>query len=526
MKKINTNNKLKIKNNQTKLIKEERIDDKFSDFIDAIGTEEISKIITNLGMSSLAIGKLGASLTVNPLAKIFVDKFWHGEEKSWEDVIADYKKSASGGFAQFKKDVDKVTQDHENNVKGMLGDIGMSEKEFNTMFAAGSPALGLINKIYDISKNNYGDSRSTTNWTTIEDVFSKISSVLKDYTKGSSITNLEVENNLKKEFGKGTIKVLKNLHQERYFERHFNYLEKACEDVSKRLDLSNKNDVECIALAKINNSDFNNLITKVKKYCDANQNAKVTESFYKKLNLDSMLITEEFSTKNKNDYRKFVLSLTSLYINKNKNKIKTAIITSQTGLDNDDLTNLVSILETKTNIMQFFCGCYMTALTDKFLLDLTKKVKEDLNFDIKNNLENLIKDKVNNKINSLDNFYKSILETGFKNYYKNLEDAFEKTSSNDECVANLIKLCKDISKKNKIEKGAAKFDWINNGDSQIFKDMNNLSLLTDGEINFIKNVNLQDLKIDDINKEIEKTANEIEEEVKKASSGSSSGSTP
>ena len=497
MKKINTNKKLRIFNNQTKIINEERQPDEFDDLVDASGIKDVGNILKNLGMTAASIAKLSLKLSVVPVTSYLKNVVWDGKKISFEQFKADYKKLAKDSFKTLGSEIDDLVKDHENNFNNMLRDIGLSKSEANALLAIGSPPLAILNKLYDLSKSKLsGKERFDSNFKDIKEIKNIFRNIIYAYITGKNALTDEdaskllskIDTEFNRYFGKvfpeDCLKIIKNLHNKETYKRHFKPIKKILLDAYKSFDFNSG------AISSINNAPKNinidNIVKELNKYFTENK-YKNESSYKKSLNLNTMIITEDDDKNNSEEtfeseeIRRIGILFTFIYINKNIKAMKNMIIE---GSNNIDINKFVNALKDRDTVVNHAVACYVKILTKSAMNKVCKDYLEDPN----NYTVDKIKASLDDSYPQVQNFPEEIkkkIRLSLEDYKSSLSDDFKDNKNIDKCMMIISNILKKQSKEEE-EELVSLFNWQKFGDPEVFNKFFKVNFLSKNDFMFLK----------------------------------------
>ena len=512
MKKINTETKLRITNNKTKLIIERTPTGAWEDFKDATGAKEAGQIVATLAKTAAKVTKLFGLelLPIKALGKQLKDAVWLGKKFNWDAFKADYKRFAKKGYDQFKKDVDELVKDHENNFKSMLtSGMGMTEGEADALMFAGSPPIAIMNKLYDLSKNKRKDG-DVSDFAKIKQLNELIPRVIyiyitgldPDKTDGSSALMSEIKtkvyNKYMSSLGQNCKEIIEYLHREKYFKRHFEPILDKCKSIYSEFNFD-LNVVQSIddASRKVDNAIINEFVKELKEYCDRN-NEKV-ESFSKKsLNLKTMLIKEadaddgddgdptgkEAMSFDQIKVHNLGLALSLVFIRMNSDEIKKLLIKDVSGLNVEKFNR---VLEDRNTIMTNMAVFFLFCLNKKILMGLADEFIADDDYDFKTQGKSYYETAYDSSINGFDDQYKTFFTSAKEKsqLYKVLNDSGKDNEEMGDAIHTLLANPKGAEKDAEL---ISAFNWDKLKSERIVKTLFETELCNDSDVPFLKAV--------------------------------------
>lgn len=517
MKKINTETKLRITNNKTKLISEATPTGAYEQFKDATGAKEAVGIIKNLGKTSLAITKyFGLNLLpTKALGQQLKNVVWHGKKFKWGGFVDDYKKFAKKGYDQFNKDVDDLVKDHENNFKNMLtSGMGMTEGEAAAMLAIGSPPIAIMNKLYDLSKNKRG-GEDVDNFKDIQRLDELVPHILYFYITGKDPRTDEEPGELLREItteynkymkvvGQNSKEILKNLHRKEYYKRHF----KSIKNIVKSIDDNFNFDLNVAAsiddaASKIVSGDISRFLEDFKSYCDEN-NEKLESYSRKSLNLKTMLIKEqdddirkkEDETFDQMEVHNFGVILAFIFIVMNKDKIKELLVNVMSGVN---IAAFNKVLKDRDTIIECMLVFYLFWLRKHILTGLAKKYIDNSDYDFNKEGIPYYEKEYKANISSFDDDYKRFFILAKKE--DDINKVLEKQGATSGEIGNAIAifLCAPETLQDD-EKIIGLFKWDKLNSTRVTETLFATSLAGKGDVPFLKAVQQQ---LNSFNKDIQ-----------------------
>ncbi len=505
MKKINTKTKLRITNDKIKLINEATPTGAWENLKDATGSKEAVSIIKNLAKTSLAITKLFGLeiLPTKALGKQLKDAVWHGKKFNWGRFVDNYKEFAKKGYDQFNKDVYDLVRDHENNFKSMLtSGMGMTEGEAAAMLAIGSPPIAIMNKLYNLSKDKRG-GEDKDNFENIKKLDELVPHILYFYITGKDPKTDEDSADLlrviiteydkyMKVVGQNSKEILKNLHREKYYKRHF----KSIKNIGKSIYDNFKFDLKVVAsiddaASKIGSGDISRFLGDFKSYCDEN-NVKLESYSRKSLNLKTMLIKEqdddiskkEDETFDQMEVHNFAVILAFIFIVMNKDKIKELLVNVMSGVN---ISAFNKVLKDKDTIMECMLVFYLFWLRKHILTGLAKKYIDNSDYDFKKEGIPYYEKEYKANISSFDDDYKRFFISAKKE--DDINKVLEKQDATSEEIGNAIAifLCAEETLQAD-QKIIGQFKWDKLNSTRVTETLFETSLADKGDLPFLKAV--------------------------------------
>ena len=551
MKKINTETKLRITNNKTKLIIERTPTGAWEDFKDATGAKEAGQIVANLAKTAAKVTKLFGLelLPIKALGKQLKDAVWLGKKFNWDAFKADYKRFAKKGYDQFKKDVDELVKDHENNFKSMLtSGMGMTEGEADALMFAGSPPIAIMNKLYDLSKNKRKDG-DVSDFAKIKQlneliprvIYIYITGLNPDKADGSSALISEIKTKVYNKYmgnlGQNCKEIIEYLHREKYFKRHFEPILDKCKSIYNEFNFD-LNVVASIddAGRRVDDTIITEFVRELKEYCDRN-NEKV-ESFSKKsLNLKTMLIKEADADGDDPTGKKDMsfdqikvhnlgLALSLVFIRMNSDEIKKLLIKDVSGLNVEKFNR---VLENRNTIMTNMAVFFLFCLNKKILMGLADEFIADGDYDFKTQGKSYYETAYDSSINGFDDQYKTFFTSAKEK--SQLYLALDKPGTNNKDTGYAIYYLLAGPKLKQSQKDAkliSTFNWDKLVSERIVETLFETELCNDSDVPFLKAVqstlNEYNEATKDNTEKSEKLKDALDAKFKPPGGGSSTGS--